>query len=59
MCGEDSQLDAAAGNEDGSPIPHKEELILVLAQHPAHPLPNPAWFNKETQTHMLEIFWRS
>lgn len=59
MCGEDSQVEAAAGNEEGPSIPHKEELILVLAQHPAHPLPNPVWFNKETHTHMLEIFLRA
>lgn len=59
MCGEDSQLEAAAGNQERSPIPRKEELIPVLPPHPAHPLPNPVWFNNETHTHMLEIFWRA
>lgn len=41
--GEDSQLKAAAGNQERSPIPHEEELIPVLARHPAHSLPSPVW----------------
>lgn len=35
--GEDSLLEAAAGNQERCPIPHKEELIPVLAQHTAKP----------------------
>lgn len=41
LAGEDSQLEAAAGNQERSPIPHEEELIPVLAQHPARSLPSP------------------
>ena len=41
LADEDSQLEAAAGNQERSPIPHEEELIPVLAQHAAHSLPSP------------------
>lgn len=41
LAGEVLELQAAAGDQERSPIPHEEELILVLAQHPAHSLPSP------------------